>query len=65
MPHVENTAATPLEALAYDPQTAGGLLFTLPAARRVVLEAAFAAAGLGVWTIGRVSAGSGVSLDAP
>ena len=62
-PYVESTAAPALEALAYDPQTAGGLLFTLPAERRVVLEAAFAAAGLRVWAIGRVTAGSGVSLD--
>jgi selenide,water dikinase len=62
-PHVESTASTPLEALAYDPQTAGGLLVTLPAERRVVLEAAFAAAGLGVWAIGRATTGSGVTLD--
>ena len=62
-PFVESTAAPALEALAYDPQTAGGLLFTLPAERRVVLEAAFAAAGLRVWAIGRVTTGSGVSLD--
>jgi len=62
-PFVESTAAPALEALAYDPQTAGGLLFTLPAERRVVLEAAFVAAGLRVWAIGRVTTGSGVSLD--
>jgi len=62
-PFVESTTAPALEALAYDPQTAGGLLFTLPAERRVVLEAAFAAAGLRVWAIGRVTTGSGVSLD--
>jgi selenide, water dikinase len=62
-PHVESNAAVALEALAYDPQTAGGLLFTLPAERGVVLEAAFAAAGVGVCAIGRVTAGGGVSLD--
>ena len=62
-PYVESTAAPALEALAYDPQTAGGLLFTLPAERRVVLEAALVAAGLRVWAIGRVTTGSGVSLD--
>jgi len=62
-PFVESTTAPALEALAYDPQTAGGLLFTLPAERRVVLEAAFVAAGLRVWAIGRVTTGSGVSLD--
>jgi selenide,water dikinase len=64
-PHVESAASSALEALAYDPQTAGGLLFTLPAERRVVLEAAFAAAGLEVWAVGRVTEGSGVSLDGP
>jgi len=62
-PFVESTTAPALEALAYDPQTAGGLLFTLPAERRVVLEAALVAAGLRVWAIGRVTTGSGVSLD--
>ncbi|HEY7178162.1 MAG TPA: selenide, water dikinase SelD [Gaiella sp.] len=62
-PHVESTASAALEALAYDPQTAGGLLLTLPAERRVVLEAAFAAAGLDVWAVGRVTTGSGVTLD--
>jgi selenide,water dikinase len=61
-PHVESTAETAVEALAYDPQTAGGLLVTVPAERRVVLEAAFAAAGLDVWAVGRVTPGSGVAL---
>jgi len=31
---------------------------------RVVLEAAFATAGLDVWAVGRVTEGSGVALDA-
>jgi selenide,water dikinase len=61
-PHVESTAPAELETLAYDPQTAGGLLVTLPAARRVVVEAAFAAAGLDLWPVGRVTEGSGVAL---
>jgi selenide,water dikinase len=61
-PHVENAAPAELETLAYDPQTAGGLLVTLPAERRVVVEAAFAAAGLDVWSVGRVTEGSGVAL---
>ena len=34
-PHVSSTASPELEALAYDPQTAGGLLVTLPADKRV------------------------------
>ena len=61
-PHVRSTASAELEALAYDPQTAGGLLVTLPSDKRVVLEATFAAAGLAVHAVGRVEHGSGVSL---
>ncbi|HWG56599.1 MAG TPA: selenide, water dikinase SelD [Gaiellaceae bacterium] len=49
-------------ALAYDPQTAGGLLVTLPAERALVLEAAFAARELFVRRIGRVTDGGGVLL---
>ena len=61
--HVRSTASAALEALAYDPQTAGGLLVTLPRDKRVVLEATFAAAGLPLYVVGRVEAGSGVSLE--
>ena len=45
-PHVESDADAALEALAYDPQTAGGLLISLPAERGAVLEATFASRGL-------------------
>jgi selenide,water dikinase len=62
-PHVTSTASAELETLAYDPQTSGGLLVTLPADRRVVLEAAFAAAGVEARAIGRVESGSGVRLS--
>ena len=61
-PHVESTADEAVEALAYDPQTAGGLLITLPADRGAVLAAAFTSAGLDLWRIGRVEAGTGVTL---
>ncbi len=61
-PHVHSTVADTLETLAYDPQTAGGLLLTLAADRGPVLEAAFAAARLDLWRIGHVESGSGVAL---
>ena len=48
--------------LFYDPQTAGGLLVTLPADRCAVLEAEFAARNLPVWRIGSVEQGSGVEV---
>ena len=59
-PHVESTRGRRPEALAYDPQTAGGLLAALPAAKGAVLEAAFASAGLFLARIGRVETGAGV-----
>ena len=60
--HVESDADEAHEALAYDPQTAGGLLVSLPADRAAVLEASFAAEGLALSRIGRVEPGSGVVL---
>jgi len=62
-PHVDCDAAPELAALAYDPQTAGGLLVTLPRDKRVVLEATFAAAGLPLYAVGTVEEGRGVALS--
>jgi selenide,water dikinase len=59
---VESSATPAREALAYDPQTAGGLLVSVPAEQGAVLAAAFAAAGLDLWRIGSVEAGTGVVL---
>jgi selenide,water dikinase len=61
-PHVESTADGTTEALAYDPQTAGGLLVALPAEKAAVLEATFSGRGLELHGIGRVEAGSGLVL---
>ena len=62
-PHVDHGAiADDLVALAFDPQTAGGLLVALPAARGPALESAFAAAGLFLRRVGRVQAGAGVVM---
>jgi selenide,water dikinase len=62
-PHVllEN-AADELVALAYDPQTAGGLLVSLPAERGTTLAAEFGARGLFLSRIGQVEEGAGVVL---
>lgn len=49
-------------ALAYDPQTSGGLLAALPAEKGALLAAAFAARGLPLARVGRVEAGDGVEL---
>ncbi|NUR76894.1 MAG: selenide, water dikinase SelD [Thermoleophilia bacterium] len=54
--------APELVELAYDPQTAGGLLISLPREHGPALEAEFAAAGLFLARIGRVVEGSGTAL---
>jgi selenide, water dikinase len=51
-----------LVTLAYDPQTAGGLLVALPAERSAVLAATFESEGLFLALIGRVEEGEGVEL---
>ena len=61
--HVDTgDTADDLVAVAYDPQTSGGLLVALPGEQAAVLEAAFAARGLFLARIGRVEAGAGVVL---
>jgi selenide, water dikinase len=52
-----------LEALGYDPQTAGGLLVSLPAERGPALEAEFGARKLFIRRIGRVEEGTGVVVE--
>ncbi|NUT56523.1 MAG: selenide, water dikinase SelD, partial [Thermoleophilia bacterium] len=62
-PHVEaDGVPDDVLALAYDPQTSGGLLVALPADKSLTLRAAFEARTLSAWPIGRVVEGSGVSL---
>lgn len=61
--HVDpGPASEELLALAYDPQTAGGLLVALPATRAAVLEATFAEGELFVARVGAVEEGTGVAL---
>jgi selenide, water dikinase len=59
---VELAASVPetFVALGYDPQTAGGLLVSIPAERGPALEAEFQAARLFVRRVGTVEEGAGV-----
>jgi selenide,water dikinase len=60
---VELGAVAPeLVELAYDPQTAGGLLVSLPAAKAPALQAEFERAGVFLARIGAVEPGAGVAL---
>jgi selenide,water dikinase len=51
-----------LVALAFDPQTSGGLLASVPSERAATMQAAFDAAGLHLTRIGAVEEGEGVVL---
>jgi selenide,water dikinase len=48
--------------LGYDPQTAGGLLVSLPAEKAAVLEATFRTQGLFLASVGHVALGEGVAV---
>ena len=52
-----------LAALGYDPQTAGGLLVSLPSERGAALEAEFTSRRLFLRRIGRVEEGAGVVVE--
>ncbi len=60
--HVDVGCDSALEALAYDPQTSGGLLIALPAAKAAVLEATFSGHDVFLRRIGQATEGHGVSL---
>ena len=63
-PHLElDGAPETLVALGFDPQTAGGLLVSLPADRGPVLEAEFQARKLFLRRVGRVEEGAGVVVE--
>lgn len=49
-------------ALLFDPQTSGGLLLAASPRRAKKLEAAFARDGVGLWRVGRVREGAGISV---
>jgi selenide, water dikinase len=60
--HVEIGADETAVALAFDPQTAGGLLVSVPAERAAVLEATLGEEGIVAARVGRVEAGTGVDF---
>jgi selenide,water dikinase len=60
--HIASSTDDAREALAFDPQTAGGLLVSVAADRAAVLEATLAASGMVSAPIGHVEEGSGVVL---
>jgi selenide,water dikinase len=63
-PHVElDDVPDTLAALGYDPQTAGGLLVSIPGERAAAVEAEFTARRLFIRRIGRVEEGSGVTVE--
>ena len=63
-PHVElDEVPEALEALAFDPQTAGGLLISVPAEQGATLEAEFASRRLFLRRVGTVEEGSGVFVQ--
>jgi selenide,water dikinase len=59
-PYVESDASEEAEALGYDPQTAGGLLVSMPSERAPVLVATLEREGLLAARVGTVEEGSGV-----
>jgi len=59
---IASSVAPELVELAYDPQTAGGLLVALPKEKGFALEAEFERAGLFLARVGAVEAGTGVAL---
>src|SRR5512133_1528032 len=63
-PHVSHDGIPDtLVALGYDPQTAGGLLVSIPGERGAALEAEFASRKLFVRRVGRVEEGQGVVVE--
>jgi selenide,water dikinase len=61
---IDPAVAPDLAALLFDPQTSGGLLFAVAADRLPELAAAFTEWDVPHWVIGKVVAGSGITVSA-
>ena len=59
---IEPGVSEDFQHILYDPQTSGGLLFTLAEERAAGLEDRFTAAGEPLWQVGRVTEGAGVAV---
>jgi selenide,water dikinase len=61
---IEQGLSEDFRHILYDPQTSGGLLFTLPEPVATEAEDRFAAAGEPLWHVGEIVAGSGLAVVA-
>ena len=61
---VDDAVDSDFQHLLFDPQTSGGLLFSVPAEQREEVERRSAEGGLPVWRIGEIVAGDGVTVVA-
>jgi selenide,water dikinase len=59
---VDGSVSEALAHVLFDPQTSGGLLFTVAPAYTSDVESRFEAAGLGVWQVGEVTEGEGLEV---
>ncbi len=65
-PHVriDATVSEAMTGVLWDPQTSGGLLIAVPAAKASTMQLRFSAAGEPLWAIGEVVDGDGVEVVA-
>ena len=61
---IDDAVDPDFQHLLFDPQTSGGLLFSVPSQRREEVERRSAEGGLPVWRIGEIVAGDGVTVVA-
>jgi len=59
---VDRTIESALVSVLFDPQTSGGLLFSVPASATKTFEVAFSTRDVPFWRIGTVEPGSGIDV---